>query len=50
MAAPEQITWDSVARLARLTEIAEEIENVYVMETVEWFALKEISVYDCISR
>ena len=29
----EQITCDSVARLARLTEIAEEIENVYVMET-----------------
>ena len=26
---------DSVARLARLMEIAEEIENVYVMETVE---------------
>ena len=35
MAALEQITCDSVARLARLMEIAEEIENVYVMETVE---------------
>ena len=37
-----------MARLARLTKIAEEIENVCVMETVERFALKTVSVYDCV--